>query len=400
MINTIPFSLTKEALLRLSVKQLMQKPESRLHSYKRIVAIIPLKYLKAIRKTNGQTKLGAALSKMNINYVKYLIVVLCIPIVISAGESYYECPCGDVLSVKRPEIEQNLVVDYLYFRAIEDTLKYGETNFNLSAPTHAIEQDFNYNSGVRATVNIPTYDRWLLSGSYTYFRAHPSKVTASDPAGNIFANLVVPTYFSPVNQQVTNLSGEWTIRMQVFDILFKKGIVIGKSLQVEPFFGLQGCSIKQQVDVDYIYSKPRASLAPPQKVKGISRVSGIGPELGTEVKLLFPCQISFFARGGFSCLLGSFKMHTDYGNLLNCPVSRKISLHDHKLRIFSVAQLQVALSKWWCTSRNSELELTVGWETQVWWRQMRMNWFSTLASPPDGSDLTLHGPFVRLSLGF
>ena len=64
---------------------------------------------------------------------------------------------------KNPEIQQNLVVDYLFFRAIEDTLKYGETNFDLvPPPSHDIEQDFSYNSGVRATINIPTYDRWLL----------------------------------------------------------------------------------------------------------------------------------------------------------------------------------------------------------------------------------------------
>ena len=184
---------------------------------------------------------------------------------INAGESYCECPCSESLSIKNPEIEQNLVIDYLYFRAIEDTLKYGETNFNLRAPTHAIEQDFSYNSGVRATVNIPTYDRWLLSGSYTYFRAHPSKVTASDPTGNIFANLVVPTYFSPVNQQVTNLSGEWGLKMQIFDVLFKSGLVLGKSFELEPFFGLQGCSVKQQVDVHYAYFRPRTSLAPPKE---------------------------------------------------------------------------------------------------------------------------------------
>jgi Legionella pneumophila major outer membrane protein precursor len=332
-----------------------------------------------------------------------MLTLCAIPAMTSAGESYgYPDECCDVLLVKNPEIQQNLVVDYLYFRAIEDTLKYGETNFGLiPPPSHDIEQDFSYNSGVRATINIPTYDRWLLSGSYTYFRAHPSKVTANDPTGNIFANLVVPTYFSPVNQQVSHLSGEWELKMQIFDVLFKKGLMIGKSFLIEPFFGVQGCTVKQTVDVHYTFFNPRTSLRPPQKVKGVSRVSGIGPELGAEFRLVFPCQISLFARGGVSCLLGSFKMHTDYGNLLGCSSSStQISLKDHKLRLFSSMQLQVALSKWWCTSRNSELELTVGWETQVWWRQMRMNWFSTLAFPPDGSDLTLHGPFIRLSLGF
>lgn len=359
-----------------------------------------MKWFKTIKTYSSQNKVRYALFKRNFKYIKCFALALCFPIMINAGESYCECPCSESLSIKNPEIEQNLVIDYLYFRAIEDTLKYGETNFNLRAPTHAIEQDFSYNSGVRATVNIPTYDRWLLSGSYTYFRAHPSKVTASDPTGNIFANLVVPTYFSPVNQQVTNLSGEWGLKMQIFDVLFKSGLVLGKSFELEPFFGLQGCSVKQQVDVHYAYFRPRTSLAPPKEWKVSVEVSGIGPELGTEVKLLLPCQISFFARGGISCLLGSFNMHTDYGDLLNCPPSQKISLKDHKLRLFSAVQLQLALSKWWCTSRSSELELTIGWETQMWWRQMRMNWFSTLAFPPDGSDLTLHGPFARLSLGF
>ncbi|WP_215217048.1 Lpg1974 family pore-forming outer membrane protein [Candidatus Rhabdochlamydia sp. W815] len=336
--------------------------------------------------------------------MKYFILNLCaIPIMTNAGEFHGHLEeCCDVLLVKNPETQQNIVVDYLLFRAIEDTLKYGETNFRLiPPPSHDIEQDFSYNPGIRVTLNIPTYDYWLLSGSCTYFRADPSRVTSDDPTGNIFANLVAPTYFSPVNQQVSHLSGKWELKMQIFDVLFKKGLMIGKSFIIEPFFGVQGCTIKQKVDVHYTFFKPRTSLRPPQSVKGISRVSGVGPELGAEFRMVFPYRISLFARGGFSCLLGSFKGHTDYGDLLGCSSSStQISLKDHKLRLFSSMLLQIALSKWWCTSRSSELELTLGWETQIWSRQMRMNWFSTLASPSEGSDLTLHGPFVRFSLSF
>ena len=332
-----------------------------------------------------------------------MLTLCAIPVMANAEVSYEHLEeCCDLLLVKNLEIQQNLNIDYLYFRAIEDTLKYGETNFSLvPPPSHNIEQDFSYNPGIRATISIPTYDHWLLSGSYTHFRVYPSKVIINDSTGNIFANLVVPTYFSPVNQQVSRLCGEWELKMQIFDVLFKKGLMIGKSLLIEPFFGVQGCTVKQTVDVNYIFFNPRTSLKPPQKVKGVSRVSGVGPELGAEFRLVFPCQMSLFARGGISCLLGSFKMHTDYGNLLGCSLSStQISLKDHKLRLFSSMQLQIAFSKYWRSSLNFELELTMGWETQVWWRQMRMNWFSTLAFPPDGSDLTLHGPFIRLSLGF
>jgi hypothetical protein len=46
------------------------------------------------------------------------------------------------------------------------------------------------------------------------------------------------------------------------------------------------------------------------------------------------------------------------------------------------------------------MELFLGWEAQIWWDQMMMNWFSNVVSTQDGANLTLTGGVLRNQITF
>jgi len=319
-----------------------------------------------------------------------------------------ECPpeprfCNTMF-IDRCDLKPSVGLDFLYFKAVEDTLKYGEKDSNFGSyplpdKSKTIQQSFNYSPGLRVTLDLPSYDSWLLGFSYMHFSVIPRTIHQKDAYGRIFGSLISPVYYAPANENISKLSGKWKLKLDSFDVLLKKKIILDNSFLASIFMGLQGCSIHQKVTVDYTFFNPRKTLASPQSVKGFSSVFGIGPEIGTELKLIFPHAFSFFAKASFSCILGSFKTHTNYTKPI-IPTYEKISLKDRPLRVCTVSQLQMAFSKWWSSSSCVDIEITIGWETQVWSRQMRMNWFNTLSCPPDGSDLTLHGPFANLSFWF
>jgi hypothetical protein len=92
-------------------------------------------------------------------------------------------------------------------------------------------------------------------------------------------------------------------------------------------------------------------------------------------------------------------MKTKYSNLLGLSADDTISFIARKTRLFSKVQVRAVAEKKWCWC-DAALALSAGWETQVWFRQLRLDYFSTMGSPSNGSDLTLQGPFGQIALTF
>jgi hypothetical protein len=61
---------------------------------------------------------------------------------------------------------------------------------------------------------------------------------------------------------------------------------------------------------------------------------------------------------------------------------------------------QAGINKQWVFKRGASLEVALGWELQIWEKQLRLNYFSTFVSTPSGSDLSLYGPFFKANIGF
>ena len=318
----------------------------------------------------------------------------------------------------------NLDLELLYWEGIEDSLRYAVKNWPQNWPLFAVSvvnvnspsvnQKLSYDPGARAAIIVPIlYDEWELGAIYTYFYTTPHVTNAYDPSGSMWPNLnnaFFPNPNPPVAESgysIEAVKGKWNLKMNVFDLEFRRPFVIGKALMLQPIMGAKACFIRQKVDVHYTYIIPTAGTN--NRAIGRSSVWGAGPELGLEMRFLIPKQVSISIRGAFATMLGLFSnktLYTEYMTYENVipytPFScnEEVVLMEKKTRLFEMGQLQCGLSKWWSIKNDSSLELTLGWEAQIWWRQMRMNWLSTTAYPPEGADLTLQGPFFKGSWNF
>jgi hypothetical protein len=92
-------------------------------------------------------------------------------------------------------------------------------------------------------------------------------------------------------------------------------------------------------------------------------------------------------------------LETKYRDFLDAPSNSTVEIKDSERRVFTVEQLQAGLMKKWIYPKWG-FGVALGWEFQVWTRQMRLNWFNSFSTPPNGSDLSLYGPFLNLFLDF
>jgi hypothetical protein len=296
-------------------------------------------------------------------------------------------------------------LEALYFKAIEDSVQYAEIvpQFPTDEPViKSLEQEHSWDPGVRASFSFPLfYDKWQMEFDYTYFRSAPDRLKKSDSSHSIFASLVIPIIGINGNVFANKVEGEWRLNMNIVDWLIKRPIYFSKNFEIRPAAGLRACFIDQMIDVDYEDFRidfPRDNT--PQKVIGKSSVWGVGPSIGIEMDYFLPKHFSMFLNGFFSCEFGNFDLKTIYKKLLHAPEEAKIVIKDDKQRVFSNVQMQIGFLKEWNFGKHRSFELDAGWEMQIWWRQMRMNWFSTIPGPPEGGDLTLSGPFLKAMFCF
>lgn len=294
-------------------------------------------------------------------------------------------------------------VEFLYFKAIEDTLRYAEKI--PQSPTaqpvyHSIEQEWAYDPGVRASLSFAIGPDWEIAGVWTYIRPTPPSVSDYDDFNSIFMSLDVPVFNSTGNTQAKYVQGGWRLKMNVWDLELRKPVYLCDSVMLLPVFGVKGCLLDQKMSVTYSQILQTVPLdETPQHVNAKNKVWGVGPEIGLSGKLLMPRLWSFCFRGALASLAGEFDLSTVYSQLLVASSGSTITINDKIFRLFSTWQLQVALSKKWDFDPGG-LEIVLGWETQVWMRQNRWDFFSTLAHPPEGSDLTLYGPFAKVVFDF
>ena len=292
----------------------------------------------------------------------------------------------------------------LYFKAIEDSLKYAERipqNATFRPKTSSVEQNFCYDPGVRLGLIFPIFpSKWQLETSWMYFHANPSERHAKDDDYGILASLLIPTWGATGNAFVNKVSGRWKMTMNTVDMKLERMFMPIKRFYVTPSGGLMAGFIQQSVNVHYQDIRidfPEDNT--PHKVHGHSNMWSLGPVLGVEFGCSFPSHFSLFFNGSIAALVGQFSLKTKYRDFIDAPSSSRIEIRDHERRGFLVEQFQAGISKKWLYCKWG-CELTLGWEFQDWGRQMRLNWFNSFSVPPTGADLTLYGPFLKFMVDF
>jgi hypothetical protein len=305
----------------------------------------------------------------------------------------------------------NFVVEFLYWEGVEESLRYAMKNWTAVTPSSPIvNQKLHYSPGARASIYAPLcFDEWEVGLVYTYFYSTPPTTHVEDPEGDLLASLNFALISSAVEQPAYSATGRWNLKMNVLDLELVRPFVISQSLMLQPLMGGKACFVRQKIDVhyDYLYDhpnyfnqgyEPETDASNARHIRAHSSVWAVGPEFGCEMRFLIPKHISLSIKGAFSALLGNFSGSTSYSDYKGLTTEALIT--ENKTAMFEVGQLQCALSKWWRIKSESSLELTLGWESQIWWGQMRMNWWSTIVLPPQGSTLTVKGPFFKAACSF
>lgn len=318
-------------------------------------------------------------------------------------EKYEAPPTYPVRSLER----RCLNLDFLFFKPIEDGLKYAETQTTNdfivsppSPPSRSIGQPFTYAPGVRIGAEFYLFDKWELEGIWTCLYHTPPSITVEDINANLCPGLSIPAFAAFPNSDAFSASGGWKLKMNVVNLELKRPFVPENSLCITPLFGVQGCYIQQNMHASYSILNVSANNTTAQKINGKSTVWGVGPEIGSELRMVMPRKWTLLLRGAVSYMAGKFDVTNRYSDLINVPSTSLVVLKEAEYRLFSAVQLQGSLSKWWQMSKCSTLELVAGWETQLWSRQQRFNWFSSIVLAPNGADLSLWGPFGRVSVAF
>lgn len=295
--------------------------------------------------------------------------------------------------------------DLLYFKAVEDSLSFifNTTNSLDTKNTGQfggsfVEPDWEYTTGFRLALSIPTtLVSWDLDFGWTSVSNNSNKVSKTSNSYSIYTELSQVNLGSSGDAFVNNASGKWHLNLNAFDITLASQIDMNKNLRLKPVLGVEGAIVKQKMAVSYTNFIIQSTYAnPPQRVFGKNSTWGIGPKVGLGMTVCMPVDINFFAS--FSSLFGKGKAKTTYSNMLNQP-NVPTSIMANLTRLFYQVQLQISVEKSWEWKKGFS-SVSIGWETQSWFRQLRLNYYATIESPSPGSDLTLQGPFAKILIGF
>lgn len=297
----------------------------------------------------------------------------------------------------------------LYFKPIETAITYALRTPNpeivpLSDRNYVgnfVLPEWKYSPGVRLQGWVPMrYDDWEIGGSWTLLRNHSKKTVIESQEYDIYTtrSQIILGVFG--NGFVKHVFGEVDLRLNGLDLFFQKKIPIGQTTILYPIFGLKGAHIKQAIHTlyaDLFITSPLANS--PRSVFSKNKTWGIGPLIGMGMDFTFSSSVHLDFLTTFSSLSGKGNSQTVYSDFLNLSPRAFQSYTRRSPELFSTAQIKIGIEKSWSAPKFL-LKVGGGWETQVWFNQLKINDNSNVENPSVGSTLTLQGPFFRFLLEF
>jgi hypothetical protein len=312
---------------------------------------------------------------------------------------------SEAVITEQQDANASITLDFLYFYSMLENLRYAEKvpqELNNNTPVIAnVEQKFSYDPGARINLMIALDNYWELGATWTYYDASPDSTSAHNDAFGIYSSMQAPVFVTTGHPQCKDAKGMWGMRMNVFDVEFKKPFCIGNVFMFSPVIGAQGVLFRNTLRVSYdnfrIIKDEFAET--PQRLRGTNDIWAVGPEVAIETRFLAPRKLDLFVRAAYSGMLGQFNAKTVYTDFLFTDGSGSITIRNNSARLFSMWQIQAAFSKRWDIGQGL-IELMAGYETQYWTGVNRWDTFGTLSIPSSDGNLMLSGPFGRLTISF
>ncbi len=291
-------------------------------------------------------------------------------------------------------------VEALYWKAFEHGLDYAiENKSGTSVITHGHTKtpDFDWNWGGRGSIGFkfPSWDKWDLQLSYTYFHGTSEEHVVAPSEGALFPSFIAP---QAVSVFATNASFHGVVILNASEIELGRTCIVSRWLSLRPSMGVKGVAVHQHFRLKFA-----GGTVAPAGDKDLVFMGnlywGVGPRFALDSLWGFGGGFSFFANGAGSLVAGRFyghqKEHLDVADVT------RLNVHDNESAVVPIAELALGL-QWDKMMYNNRfhLGLKVGWEMQYFFDQNRLLHFSNSSSPglftQDRGDLS----FMGLTFGF
>ncbi|NGX43086.1 MAG: hypothetical protein K940chlam7_01377 [Chlamydiae bacterium] len=229
----------------------------------------------------------------------------------SCCEPYYNSCCDpcewDPCACREFEVG----VDFLYWKPYVDNLNYGVIYDRDRAKFKKMCPDWE--PGVRVMLASPNaYCGWELRGSWTYIESDDSSQTKAGEEEWVTSPLIHNAMILELGEEADlfkKVEGSWNARYHEWDILASYNISCKECHFFQPFFGVAGIFLDQDLKVEA--SGTISDITSEAKVKWDSEYWGVGLRAGTHYEYHFSNCMRFFANAYGTILAGEATIKND-----------------------------------------------------------------------------------------
>ncbi|NGX50923.1 MAG: hypothetical protein K1060chlam2_00775 [Chlamydiae bacterium] len=254
--------------------------------------------------------------------------------------------------------------------------------------------DFGWSWGLRVGggKNLE-FDRWDLSGAFTYYSSHVSGTARSGQA-----SILIPLRGAVVTATgVTNAKSTYAMDLYNLDVELGRHYYISDKLSFRPFIGVKGARVDQRQVIRYTGGSLAQNTA---NIKDYCDYSGIGTKGGINSRwhLGDGWHIDGLISGAL--LYGFFDI--EHRERVTPSHLDRIKLEDNKHRFVPMVQWRLGLT-WgsYFNVKENYVDLAVAYEGMYWWRQnqmLKIYEYTALRYDNFSEDLSMHGLTFSIKL--
>jgi len=286
---------------------------------------------------------------------------------------------------------------FIYWRVSQDDMDLAHvtpsfTDTGLSIPGALAFQQFEYKPGFKLGLGFNTsYDDWVVFAEYTrlHQRVSTTQIPPVLPTGapgtwtgaDWFAGLATGSF----------VTSRWRMNLDMLDLLISRPFYEGSKLTIDPFIGLRGFLLRQNLNVEL--NTPFVHL----KTKSWA----IGPNVGMMSYWLLGCSgFRFEGKAAGSLLFQKFRKFTHKELLISStegftfPNVLNISRIGPLSTVRPVAELGLGLG-WgsYISCNNYYIDFSARYDFLIFWAQNAIRNFNSryFGYADDFGDLLMHG---------
>ncbi len=283
-----------------------------------------------------------------------------------------------------------------------------------------LQTDFEYQPGFKVGLGWSGMkDNWVLYAEYTWLHGNTS-TSGSAPNPDVAtidgialpqSGVWFPTSFLPsnsANYRTTHISSKWNYKIDLVDAQISRPFYSGTRFLVEPFFGLRGAWIRQQLSLSAtnLATTGVAVPATTRRAQYYSRGNGVGPRIGMNGNWHLGYGLRFMGNAAASLLFTDYDVNqnvdrSDSSGTFVFPQKTKID----DLNVLR-PNLDLSLGLGWGSyfkCRRFHWDLAATYDFSVFWGQNMIRYLADtvqVGTQAAASDLYLQGLTIKTQFEF